>query len=315
MTEWYQPLKGSDRLLLEAELTPLQGNRFQPTGFPDLGAAEFTLPDGTPMLLVESSQSMANRMETACWDEADEDIKEELKGLPYVKVLKNDRHLTNSLLEAHRINSPYILEGKDQSFVETLKSDVSIFEKQPVNIPLLARFLLKYDVGSLLHGIFISKKELAGGRLRIPRAISSFIEASNVRVAMSGGTKIDRVDPKGDTKKGFGNVPFPRMEYTAEKITAYFNIDINQLKGYQVDEKVQKLLLGLSLYKILNVLEKGLRLRTACDLNCQNIKVTKPKGFSMPSLEELTNELPDLIQECREYFTEPPVTTVEWKEK
>lgn len=29
----------SHRLLIEAELVPVQGSRFQPTGFPDLGAA------------------------------------------------------------------------------------------------------------------------------------------------------------------------------------------------------------------------------------------------------------------------------------
>jgi hypothetical protein len=45
------------RLLLEAHLAPVQGDRFQPAGFPDLGPATYTLPDGTDMLLVESTQS------------------------------------------------------------------------------------------------------------------------------------------------------------------------------------------------------------------------------------------------------------------
>ena len=53
----------ADRVLLEADLVPMQGQRFQPTGFADLGAAVYTLPDGTRMLLVESAQSMANRLE------------------------------------------------------------------------------------------------------------------------------------------------------------------------------------------------------------------------------------------------------------
>lgn len=52
-------LQTAPRLLLEAELSPVAGNRFQPTGFADLGAAEYSLPDGTKMLLVESSQSVA----------------------------------------------------------------------------------------------------------------------------------------------------------------------------------------------------------------------------------------------------------------
>ena len=35
-----------DRILLEATLHPAQGTRFQPTGFPDLGAATFRSPSG-----------------------------------------------------------------------------------------------------------------------------------------------------------------------------------------------------------------------------------------------------------------------------
>ena len=117
-------LKSEPRLLLEAKLKPLAGTRFQPTGFPDLGAAQYKLPDGTDMLLVESAQSMANRLEAVCWDTQANDWVGPLKGLPYVVV--NDKAgtmLTNSVLEAHRLNSPYILEGKDKSFLETLKKD------------------------------------------------------------------------------------------------------------------------------------------------------------------------------------------------
>ncbi len=50
-------LEHAPRLLLEAELRPCQGDRFQPTGFADLGAALYKRPDGTDMLLVESAQS------------------------------------------------------------------------------------------------------------------------------------------------------------------------------------------------------------------------------------------------------------------
>ncbi len=112
----YERLKEVPRLVMEAELRPLQGDRFQPTGFPDLGPARYTLPDGTKteMLLVESAQSVANRMELACWDEANDDLIPELKGLPYIRVKNgNGSSLTNSVLEAHRINSPYILDGED----------------------------------------------------------------------------------------------------------------------------------------------------------------------------------------------------------
>ncbi|MFY9399334.1 MAG: type I-U CRISPR-associated RAMP protein Csb1/Cas7u, partial [Desulfomonilia bacterium] len=84
MTIEYEKLERVPRLLMEAQLKPLQGARFQPTGFPDLGAARYTVPDGTEMLLVESAQSVANRMELACWDEADDDLIPQLRGLPYI---------------------------------------------------------------------------------------------------------------------------------------------------------------------------------------------------------------------------------------
>ncbi len=54
------------RILMEVDLKPVQGSRFQPTGFPDLGVASYELADGTSMLLVESAQSMGNRLEVVC---------------------------------------------------------------------------------------------------------------------------------------------------------------------------------------------------------------------------------------------------------
>ena len=108
-------LADAPRLLLEAELQPVQTDRFQPTGFPDLGPATYTLADGTEMLLVESNQSMANRMEAACWDEAGDGLAAPLKGIPYVHVaIEQGGKIiakTASVLEAHRLNSPYVLEG------------------------------------------------------------------------------------------------------------------------------------------------------------------------------------------------------------
>src|ERR1700690_49807 len=104
--------KDQPRLLLKVALKPIQGTRFQPTGIPDLGAAADDGPDGRKMLLVESAQSMANRLEAVCWDVGADDWVTPLKGLPAVKVKdKSDKPLTNSVLEAHRLNSPYILEG------------------------------------------------------------------------------------------------------------------------------------------------------------------------------------------------------------
>ncbi|OPY49064.1 MAG: CRISPR-associated protein (Cas_GSU0053) [Methanosaeta sp. PtaU1.Bin112] len=302
-------------MLVEVNLKPLQGTRFQPTGFPDLGAATYQAADSTSMLLVESAQSMANRMEAVCWDEGNNDWSQALKGLPFIQVIDKDgMPLTNSVLESHRINSPYILESKDDAFFKKLRNELGVMEKGRVDLQLLAKTLLKYDVNSLLHGVFLAKKELAGGRLRLPRALSGFVEARDANVAASGGVKKDEVNPKGETKKGFGHVPFHRDEYTG-RITAFFNLDLAQIRGYRLGRDVEDLLTVLAIYKMRKVLSEGLRFRTACDLEVDgDIRVNKPKGFIFPSLKEAEEVLPGLISRCKSYFAEPVITTVNFKE-
>lgn len=297
-------LDQSPRLLLRASLQPLQGTRFQPTGFPEIGAAQYEGPDGTPMLLVESAQSMANRMETVCWDKVADDWISPLKGLPVIKVNDTEGEpLTNSVLEAHRINSPYILEGQDKTVLERLKSELASMEEGLVDLRHLAHVLMKLDVNALLHGVFLAKKELAGGRLRLPRALSSFIEATDSKVAASGGVKNDSVNPSGDTAKGFGNVPFAREEFVSPNITAYFNLDLAQIRGYGLSESGNQLLIALALYKVRAVLERGLRLRTACDLECTDVVVQRPQGFELPALDAIEQALPELIREADEQLT------------
>ncbi len=296
----FSALNNAPRLLIEAELQPLQGTRFQPTGFPEIGAAQFEGPDGTPMLLVESAQSVANRMEEVCWDKVADDWVQPLKGLSVVKVLdKTGKALTNSVLESHRINSPYILEGQDKSVFDKLKSELAGMEEGVVELRKLARVLLHLDTNALLHGVFLAKKELAGGRLRLPRALSGFIEARNIKVAASGGVKNDSVNPSGDTSKGFGNVPFSRDEFVSPEINACFNLDLAQLRGYGFPETIYHLLVALSLYKIRAFLESGLRLRTACDLECKKIDVKRPNGYALPALSELKTALPGLIDAAK----------------
>jgi len=308
-------LRNEPRLLVEVNLKPLQGTRFQPTGFPDLGAATYQAADSTSMLLVESAQSMANRMEAVCWDEGKNDWSQALKGLPFIQVMDKDgKPLTNSILESHRINSPYILESKDKTFIGQLKSELGELEHNRVDLQLLAKVLLRYDINSLLHGVFLAKRDLAGGRLRLPRALSSFVEARDVNIAASGGVKKDDVNPKGKAEAGFGHVPFHRDEYTGN-ITAFFNLDLAQIRGYRLGRDVEDLLTVLAIYKIRKVLNEGLRFRTACDLEVDgDVQVKRPMGFSFPSLKETEEALPRLIEGCKSNFAEPVVTTVNFKE-
>lgn len=304
------PLERATRLLFTVELKPLQGDRFQPTGFPSLGAATYQAKDGAK-LLVESAQSMANRIEATCWDSAANKPIEPLTGISHVTVTRKGSFLTDTMLEAHRLNSPYLLENRsDSSFFDRLKEELGGLEEGPIDRRLLTEVLLRYDVGSLLHGVFLAKKELAGGRLRVTRALSAFIEASGVRVAASGGVKNDHVNPSGVTRDGFGNVPFARDEFTADRIDCHINLDLAQIRGYALGAETERLLILLALHRLRRLLGGDLRLRTACDLEPKDrveIRSTRPTAFALPSLEDLERDVPDAIKKCRAKMTHTTV--------
>src|SRR5205085_2694483 len=301
-------LQNEPRLLLEAELKPVQGDRFQPTGFPDLGAALYLRPDGTEMLLIESAQSMANRLESVCWDDAADNIAAPLADLPHVIVTFDNGQQTSSIQEAHRLNSPYIVNN--DSVRSAITSEVGNAESGVLDIRKLAHSVFKLDACSVLHGVFLEK---IAGRLRLQRLLSSFIEAENAQAVTSGGVKLDRSNPSGDAAQGFGNVPFTRTEFTAEKITAYFNLDLATMRGYGLGEAANRLLIALALYKIASLLQGGLRLRTACDLEVETIEVARPKNLALDDLNALRVEtvqaLPDLIRACE--FGANPVKRLE----
>ena len=310
----FERLEGTKRLLMESELTPVQGDRFQPTGFPDLGAASYQLPDGTRMLLVESAQSMANHLESAIIG-PDNELIEDLAGLSYIRVnlVGETKTATNSLIEAHRINSPFIISDDNfqQEFVEASEYGPNM----PLNWQKIARALFRYDVNSLLHGVFLAN--LGDGRVKVPRSVSGFIEARNVREAVSGGVKHNPIDPTGKLRAAnydkdvYGNVPYQRVEYTAEAITAYFNLDVGLLESYDLGQDAFELLAGLALYKVRAFLDQGTRLRTACDLKVTGeLKITEPGGFSVPVKEDLLDHLRRKIGDCKSMFSEPPVREI-----
>lgn len=322
------------RILLEADLRPLQGDRFQPTGFPDLGPATYTLPDGTEKLLVESTQSMANRLEQVCWDVGRDDLVEPLQGLPYVKIDLGPFGTTSTILEFHRLNSPYLweLDGGEalRSWRDDVYRELGVATRRPrrgereagggpevpgvVDSRRLARLALKYDPNSIVHGVFLEK---IAGRYRLPRILSAFIEATNARPAESGGVKFDRVFPEADrdrgisANEGFTNVPFPRTEFVAESITAFFNIDRVLLRSYGLAPEAERLIVALALWKIRRFLETGLRLRTACDFECTGIRVTRPNDGTLPSSAELDGLVIEAIGAARPHFATPPVTRVQ----
>lgn len=307
-------LKNQSRLLLKAVLQPVQGTRFQSTGFPDLGAATYDSADGKKMLLVESAQSMANRLEAVCWDTVADDWVTPLKGLPVVKVKdKSGKPLTNSVLEAHRLNSAYIATTKGFSIIEDA---IGFDDKRPFDRNKLVKALLKFDPNSLLHGVFLEK---IAGVIRLPRALTAFIEAEEVTIAASGGAKVDRVRPaKGEegktAKEGFGNVIYHRDEFCGQ-ITAFFNLDLALIHGFGLGADVETLLVGIALFKIQKFLHDGLRLRTACDLEIAgNFIVQRPEGFVVPTLDELEKTLPGFVQKASGSFANPPETGLTFEE-
>jgi CRISPR-associated protein Csb1 len=314
----YSELQKLPWLLFEAELKPLAGSRFQPTGFADIGAAEYKLPDGTPMLLVESAQSVANRLERTCLDGDGPDLDRELEGLPYV-VAKltgvGEDIRTSSLVEAHRVASPYFL--RNEEFVTKLVNEMDYDQKRarPLNWPKIYATLFKYDPNTLIHGVFLSL--LGDGRVRVPRALTGFIEARNVERVVYGGVKNSPVDPRGqiqavggktDESGVYSNVPYSRVEYAAESIKAYFNLDVSLIRGYRLGEDATGLLTALSLLKIKRFLDGHLRLRTACDFACTAVKAPALDNFDLPQEAELLADVKARILKCVPAFANPRVT-------
>ncbi|HWQ19119.1 MAG TPA: type I-U CRISPR-associated RAMP protein Csb1/Cas7u [Methanotrichaceae archaeon] len=317
----FSALNGVPRLLMEVELAPVQGDRFQPTGFADLGAAVYQRPDGTRMLLVESAQSVANRLEQTCLNGGGPRITSTLEGLPYIlaKLTGNVETETSSLVEAHRINSPFIIS--DEKFKKSFKDKAGYSRGLPLNWRKIGAALFYFDPNSLLHGAFMANLE--DGRVKVPRALTGFIEAEDIREAASGGVKNNPLDPTGKIraegydKDVYGNVPYHRMEYTANHIRAYFNLDLGLLDGYGLEPEARNLLVALALYKVTRFLSSGLRLRTACDLKPRTspIKVTEPQGFVIPDEKALLESVQENIKACaaKGLFVDPPVTEITTK--
>jgi CRISPR-associated protein Csb1 len=315
------------RLLIEADLEPMQGSRIQPTGFPDQGPAVYERPDGMRMLIIESPQSVANRLEKVCLDGNGPYIAQELKGLPYVLSeldIGGKKVVTSSLVEAHRLNSPYILESGDLK--SRLKKNMDYDSSRPVDWKRVAAAIFYEDPNSLIHGLFMANLE--DGRIRMQRALSGFIEGEDVNSVHYGGVKNNTIDPTGsvrvegfESKDVYSNVPYHREEFSARSIKAYFNLDTSLIMSYGLPDEASDLLILLSIYKVQKFLEKELRLRTACDLRLKgSIKATTtPTGkvhpFELPSIEETLSMLQASIKACGEkgYFssdvTPKPVMT------
>ena len=309
------------RLRYAAELRPALGSAFQPTGFPDIGAAKFErfTPDGSAqdMLLVESVQSMANRLEATAWDRATHQPTELFADLAYVRVHRTaspSEYLTSSREEAHRLASAFVRDSEldDTPMLHVTAARLGLAKDTPLDYPRMAAELLRLDPFCLIHGVFFNQKAWFG-QPRFPRAVSAVIEAYDVRQAVSGGRKSDHVRHQldkdgngGGTSEGYGSVPFHRIEWTAREIRAMFSVDVELLRSYGLSDQITELLTLIALWEIRSLLSRGLRLRTACDLEVAE----GPEG--LPELDDLTGRIQALIAGNRDTLGDGALTVL-WK--
>jgi len=292
-------LLSEHRLVLDAKLRPVIGSTFQPTGFPNLGAAEFTRPGEQPSLIVESVQSIANHLEAVTWSQPDRRPVDALATLPWVRVVAADgAYLTSSREEPHRLASPYVRQAQieEMSGTDWLIGRLGIKKDRPHDRPVIHSALFDIDPLCLIHGVFFSEKAFVGNP-KVRRALHGVIEAHDVRPAISGGVKRDDVRFTADSKagagaeEGYGFVPFSRTEYVAGEIVLSAALDLEQLRNYRL-EAAQTRLLGLvALFELASLLARPMRLRTACDLELASVTVRGPGKRSLPALEELEHEL------------------------
>lgn len=290
-----------DRVVIEASLELANGSFFQPTGFPDIDACIFVDKDGNRRCLVESEQSMANRLEAVCMKEpgiwcAPFDGK-----LPIIRILDGSGSLLGTnLTEPHRLSSSYILEGTlddgGGTLQERLRERLGI-SPDGIRWPLdkrseLSRIVFALDPAAVLHGFQFMQWSAVG--LRQQRFISARLEAvlegdSDVHY---GAVKVDSIDPNEHPKKSNkGQSIAYKHGLVPKTLTATFELDMLGLRTRRLakmtdsdgsgsdNSNAQRFLLALALWKIRQFLadqptfdartgqtERSLRLRSDCAL-------------------------------------------------
>lgn len=318
---------GTSRQLFDVDLRPVNGSRFQPTGFPDIGAATFQRFDRegnqwVEALVLESPQSMANRLEGTAWDDAADQPVELFAGLPYVRVVHADdgEYLTSSRTEAHRLASAFIKDADLGSInmKAVIREKLGLRDDRPVAPRHIAQAVMALDPFCLLHGVFFAEKASTWpGQPRIVRAISAQIEAIEVRPAHLGGVKRDHVrhgiSDTGGSAEGYGTIPYHRTEWSARTIKASFNIDLAQIRSYGLDQEAADLLMAIARWEVATLLDQPLRLRTACDLERDSNELLDRSGQPLASIDSLAGEIRSGISACSGLLGEGSPIVVKWR--
>jgi CRISPR-associated protein Csb1 len=318
------------RQLFDVDLQPVVGSRFQPTGFPDIGPGLFRRPlrtgngsvEWVNAILVESAQSMANRLEGTAWDAGRDQPVDTFAGLPYVRVVHADdgRYITSSRTEAHRLASAFVkdatLDGRSMRVV--IKERLGLRDDTPLAPREIARAVFALDPFCLVHGMFFAESaKVWPGQPKIARAVTGFVEALDVEAAHNGGVKRDHVrhsiGDTGGSTEGYGSIPYHRTEWTAAQITASFAIDLAQFASYGLGDPATALLTALARWEIRALLDSGLRLRTACDLAPTATEVPDSSGQPLPSLPTLDADIRRLVAECADLLDGGGPIEVRWR--
>ena len=266
-----------DRVLIAAELHLAHGSFFQPTGFPDIGACIYTDGSGQRRCLVESEQSMANRLEAVCM-KAPGVWREPLSGrLPVLRVRdKEGRLLATNLTEPHRIASSYVVEGfinENGSREAKLEAKISEHVGIKGNVwPLerrdkLTQIVFALDPAAILHGFQFMQWAAVG--LRAARLLHARLEATLAGEdgeVHYGLVKVDGIEPDASAKKysNKGQSIAAKARYVPRSIEATFEIDVLALREKSLvaachgegaadssaNEEAQRFLLALALWKI-----------------------------------------------------------------
>lgn len=252
-----------DYACIKATLVPQDGKPYiQPTGFPDIGACIFKDAQGQVRCLIESEQSMTNRLEGVCMTDAG-DWADPWKALPLIEVQdRSGQRIATNLTEPHRIASSYILEGKigqsTTTFRDILWGAIGMQgNPDEAKLPLdgrkkLDKVIFALDSAALLHGYQFVQTSFVG--MRQPRILNARIEATlgGDEEMNYGMVKVDTIEPDAASEKGAnkGQSIAPKRRIVWKEITAVFELDLLALKHLHLDESQKKFLLGLALWKI-----------------------------------------------------------------
>jgi CRISPR-associated protein Csb1 len=290
-----------DRVIIEASLTLANGNFFQPTGFPDIGACVFVDKAGRRRCLVESEQSMANRLEAVCMQPPGTWRAPFAGKLPILRVSDaSGALLATNLTEPHRVSSSYVLEGTlgNGSRLQDVLRDRLGVSTDGKRWPLdkraeLSRVVFALDPAAMLHGFQFMQWSAVG--LRQQRLLHARMEAvlagdTDVHYGM---VKVDAIEPESSSQKmgNKGQSIAHKARLVPDSISATFEIDLMGLRERRLvaedtkaNSAAQKFLLALALWKIRQFLadqpafdartgqvERSLRLRSDCSLMCSGV--------------------------------------------